>query len=284
MRHRCSTAKLLSSRIISRFTNIDILDTVASRQIKEFSKDKELDLIISTVPTDCKNIPQIIVNPLLLEEDVAKIYKFLSTNPPKSFKFNETPPTIEGLMGIIERNCVIRNRTDLVEDIARYINLTSIAEAKGVAQPVLKDLLTEKTIKLNVNASNWEEAIRIGGELLVKNGFVEQRYVEAMVKNVKEMGPYIVIAPGIAMPHARPEDGVKRVCMSLVTLKEPVVFKNDKKVRIMLSLGATDQYSHLQTLSDLMKLFSDSSYVDRILKASNTEEVIKVIELATKEI
>lgn len=149
---------------------------------------------------------------------------------------------------------------------------------------MLKDLLTEKTIKLNVNASNWEEAIRIGGELLVKNGFVEQRYVEAMVKNVKEMGPYIVIAPGIAMPHARPEDGVKRVCMSLVTLKEPVVFKNDKKVRIMLSLGATDQYSHLQTLSDLMKLFSDSSYVDRILKASNTEEVIKVIELATKEI
>jgi mannitol operon transcriptional antiterminator len=74
---------------------------------------------------------------------------------------------------------------------------------------VLKDLLTEKTIKLNARAGNWEEAIRIGGELLVKNDFVEERYVEAMVSNVREMGPYIVIAPGVAMPHARPEDGVK---------------------------------------------------------------------------
>ena len=67
------TAKLLSSRIVSKFSNIKILDTIASRQIKEFSKDKEMDLIISTVPTDFINIPKIMVNPLLLEEDVAKI-------------------------------------------------------------------------------------------------------------------------------------------------------------------------------------------------------------------
>jgi len=98
---------------------------------------------------------------------------------------------------------------------------------------VLKDLLTEKTIKLNVRANNWEEAIRIGGELLVENDYVEQSYVDAMVKNVKEMGPYIVIAPGVAMPHARPEDGVKRVCMSLVTLEEPVVFDNKESVRLI---------------------------------------------------
>ena len=66
------TAKLLSSRIANRFPNIKILATLASRQIKEYVDHKELDLIISTVPTDAKNIPQIIVNPLLLDEDVAR--------------------------------------------------------------------------------------------------------------------------------------------------------------------------------------------------------------------
>ena len=81
---------------------------------------------------------------------------------------------------------------------------------KGEINTVLRNLLTEKTIQLNVEAKNWEQAVRMGGQLLIDNGFVESRYVDAMVKAVKEMGPYIVIAPGIAMPHARPEEGVKR--------------------------------------------------------------------------
>lgn len=80
---------------------------------------------------------------------------------------------------------------------------------------MLEELLTEKTIKLNVEAKDWEEAVRKGGAILVENDLAEPRYVDAMVKLVKENGPYIVIAPDIAMPHARPEDGVKQACMSL---------------------------------------------------------------------
>jgi len=279
------TATLLSSKIASKFANIRILGTISRRKVKEFCKSNDIDLIISTVPTDCKGIPEVVVNPLLLEEDVAKIYKFLSANLPKDSNSDRKKLMAESLLRIIQENCVIKNPDRLMEDISKFLNLNYeyFTNSKGVAQPVLKDLLTEKTIKLKAKASNWEEAIRIGGELLVKNDFVEPRYVDAMVRNVREMGPYIVIAPGIAMPHARPEDGVKKVCMSLVTFEEPVVFNNNKEVKIMVSLGATDQYSHLQTLSDLMKLLSDNSYVDRILKASKIEEVIEVIELATEE-
>lgn len=275
------TAKLLSSRITSKFPSINILATVASRQVKDFVKDKEVDIIISTVPVDCKNIPQIIVNPLLLEEDVAKLYKYLSTNTPKNSGISYA--LINDLLKVIQKNCVINNRDQLIKEISELLNHANYAESKGVAQPVLKDLLTEKTIKLNVKASNWEEAIRIGGELLVKNDFVEPRYVEAMIKNVKEMGPYIVIAPGIAMPHARPEDGVKQVCMSLITLEEPVVFDNKESVKLVLAFGATDHHTHLQALSDLMKLFSNSSYLDTILQASETKMVTDVIQLSASE-
>lgn len=52
--------------------------------------------------------------------------------------------------------------------------------------------------------------MRIGGELLEKSGAIEPRYIDAMINTVKEIGPYIVIAPGIAMPHARPEAGAKK--------------------------------------------------------------------------
>jgi len=277
------TAKLLSSRIANRFPNIKILATLASRQIKEYVDHKELDLIISTVPTDAKNIPQIIVNPLLLDEDVAKILKFLSTNRPKNSDHTQTQAITKNLIKIIQKYCHIKNRDQLIREISMLLNQANFEDSKGVAQPVLKDLLTEKTIKLRARAGNWEEAIRIGGELLVKNDFVEERYVDAMVSNVREMGPYIVIAPGVAMPHARPEDGVKEVCMSLVTLEEPVVFDNKESVELILAFGATDHHTHLQALSDLMKLFSSSSYIDAILNASETKEVIDIIQLSAEE-
>jgi len=277
------TAKLLSSRITNRFPNIKILGTLASRQVKEDINYMELDLVISTVPTDIKGIPQIIVNPLLLEEDIAKILKYMSENNPKNSDEDYQHTITQNLLRIIEKHCVIKNRLQLIKEISILLNHVNHVDSKGVAQPVLKDLLTEKTIKLNVRANNWEEAIRIGGELLVENDYVEQSYVDAMVKNVKEMGPYIVIAPGVAMPHARPEDGVKRVCMSLVTLEEPVVFDNKESVRLILAFGATDHHTHLQALSDLMKLFSNSSNIDAILQASEVKDVIDLIHISTDE-
>ena len=99
------TAKLLSSRIAAKFANIKILDTISSRKVNDFCRNEELDLIISTVQADSKGIPLIIVNPLLLEEDVDKIYKFLITTSPKKKNIDAKRSMIENLMRIIEKNC-----------------------------------------------------------------------------------------------------------------------------------------------------------------------------------
>ncbi|WP_213997177.1 PTS sugar transporter subunit IIA, partial [Tepidanaerobacter syntrophicus] len=124
------------------------------------------------------------------------------------------------------------------------------------------------------------EAIRKGGEVLVREGFVEPRYVDAMIKNVKELGPYIVIAPGIAMPHARPEDGVKKVCMSLVTLKEPVEFGNaaNDPVRLVITIGAISHETHLKAISQLMDVLSDEENVNKITLATDVKEVLQILE------
>ena len=52
-------------------------------------------------------------------------------------------------------------------------------------------------------------------------------YVEGIIKAVKELGPYIIISDGLAMPHTRPEDGALDIGCSLITLKEPVLFEGD---------------------------------------------------------
>ena len=99
-------------------------------------------------------------------------------------------------------------------------------------------ILEKQAILLDVTANDWEDAIRICGDLLVKTGKVETTYVDAMIRNIHELGPYILIAPGVAMPHARPEDGVIQEGISVVVLKEEVAFEPGKEFKVLIGLAA----------------------------------------------
>ncbi len=143
----------------------------------------------------------------------------------------------------------------------------------------LSELISEQTIALNVEAKDWKEAVRISGEMLVKSGSVEERYVDAMIAAVESLGPYIVIAPGVALPHARPEDGVIEPCMSLVTLKDPVNFGNEHNdpVKLVVSFGTVDRKAHVQALSKLARIIGDGEKLKKLMGAQETQEVEKVI-------
>lgn len=111
----------------------------------------------------------------------------------------------------------------------------------------LSDLLTPETIQLDRQAANWREAVQLAGSLLLKTGAITPAYVDAMVRVVAELGPYMVVAPGIALAHARPEDGVKRACMSLVRLSSLVEFGSENDpVDLVLAFKAVDKAMHLQ--------------------------------------
>lgn len=149
----------------------------------------------------------------------------------------------------------------------------------------LSKMLVKETIALRLSVGDWQQAVREAGRLLVNAGAVEPRYVEAMIQMVREMGPYIVIAPGIALPHARPEDGVKKACMSLVTLSPPVNFGNkcNDPVKLVIAFGTTDNKTHIDALAKLAKLLGDSTKVEDLKRASSPEELLKLIDSKEEE-
>lgn len=111
----------------------------------------------------------------------------------------------------------------------------------------LRDSLAEnKSIRLQAEAETWQEAVKIGVDLLVAADVVEPRYYQAILDGVEQFGPYFVIAPGLAMPHGRPEEGVKKTGFSLVTLKKPLEFNHDDNdpVDILITMAAVDANTH----------------------------------------
>ncbi|WP_069805947.1 PTS sugar transporter subunit IIA [Thermogemmatispora onikobensis] len=146
----------------------------------------------------------------------------------------------------------------------------------------LKDLLTPATIRLHVAASDPGQVIREAGQLLLASGAIEERYIEAMQQALQTYGPYMVIVPGVALLHARPSDGVKRPCMSLLTLEPPVSFGNEDNdpVKIAIAFGAVDRQKHLEALTMLTQLLANEQALSAIQASTSAEEVMHIIAAA----
>jgi len=141
---------------------------------------------------------------------------------------------------------------------------------------MLTDYLTSEMIELQVEVNNWEEAVRAGGALLVASGKVEERYVDAMVNAVNELGPYMVLAPGLALAHSRPEDGVKEVCMSIINLATPVEFGSQENdpVYVIISFGGVDHESHIGMLQELARFLLDEENQKFLREATSVSEML----------
>ena len=144
----------------------------------------------------------------------------------------------------------------------------------------LIDVLAINSIGLEKPAKNWQEAVSLAGEYMIKDQGIEKRYIKAMIDAVINIGPYMVVAPGIAIAHARPEDGAKKICVSIVRLKDPVEFgsKNNDPVDLIFGLAAIDHDSHIGVLRGLAILLQDTEAVAKIRSARNVNEVYALIQ------
>jgi mannitol/fructose-specific phosphotransferase system IIA component (Ntr-type) len=148
----------------------------------------------------------------------------------------------------------------------------------------LSALITEDTAQARVSVSNWEEATDYVGNLLLRAGKIQAGYISAMKLVLKEIGPYAVIAPGIVLLHARPEDGVLEPCLGLITLSTPVPFghSTNDPVDIILALGATDKQSHIVALQKLGNLLGNNDCLQSIRAAPDGRTLVAIFSEDTK--
>lgn len=143
---------------------------------------------------------------------------------------------------------------------------------------MLKRFLPLSHIQLMDSVEDWRQAVQCSAAPLLAEKSIEPRYVEQIFRVHQEIGPYYVIAPQIAMPHSRPEDGANEQALSLLVLKQGVNFGSDNDpVRLVLMLAAKDSESHLEMLSAVAELFADEDVIRQIIQADNTTEIAEIV-------
>ena len=144
---------------------------------------------------------------------------------------------------------------------------------------MFKDFVEKKHYSVHEGFDDWRDAIRAACKPLLDDGSINAVYPDEIIKKVEELGPYIVIAPNICIPHAQEGVGVNTTTMCFMKTEKPVHFDPkdpEKDARIFVVLASTNNNIHLQNLSMLSDALSDEDIVEKVLQAKTPEDLLKI--------
>ncbi|MDO4605054.1 MAG: PTS sugar transporter subunit IIA [Helcococcus sp.] len=243
--HGIGTSYLIKENLKAILPNLDITLTKYQKYKDKIDKEQQ-DLILSTVQLD-EDIDYLLINPILDLDSMTSILNRIDEIKMKKIKSLE----------------------------ASYKEEIQTKKFKNGAK--LSNLLIQENIKFNVKAENWKEAISISAEPLLKTRCIDKSYIDAMIKNIDNFGPYIIIADGIALPHASSEAGVNRTSMSLIKLDESVYFNDSNQLINFFICLSTKNNEHFNAFTTLINGLRDKEILKKFKSASNSEEMYKVI-------
>lgn len=247
-----------------------------------------IDLVFSPVQVTVRK-PVFIAKPIMnaIEKDFLKkeVYHYFHIQPASS-------PQVDRLVEVIQRHASIKDplalRKSLEDFFAQEEGRKRNKEKEGER---LEALLEREKIQRVKSVSDWKEAVRLAAKPLLDSGDIEPSYVEAMIETVEEVGPYIVLVPHVAVPHAGADKGVNRLGISALLVEEAVDFnikgeeedKEDKQVQLIFVLATVDSQAHLKALQQLAVILDDEEFIDQLIQSANEDDFYRLITEKAKE-
>ena len=275
----------ISSSLILRAELKQIFPTIEfyTMSFNDYQKNigiQQVDMIFSTMSIEVDK-PLFIVKTIMNStEKILLKKKVFETFHLKKEEFI----SVDEILNIIAKHVLIKNEKELKKDLSKYLFANKEVVLGGDS---LKDLVKKELIQQLDKVNDWQTAVRIASKPLLEQGYIEESYVEAIISSVNEIGPYIVLAPKVAVPHASPDAGVHRLGISLLQLKEPVNFgledDEDKNVQLIFVLATVDSTAHLKALQQLALILDDDEVIENLIKAEMPEEILGLIEKVIEE-
>lgn len=139
-------------------------------------------------------------------------------------------------------------------------------------------LVEERIIERN-KVTDFDEALSILSAPLVQEGYIDVAYVDAISKSLKVNGPYFVLAPYIALPHAQTNGFVHNLALSVLRVKKEVSV-GGQPVNLFVMLASEDVDQHLGILSKMVEIMDTLEKQEELLTcdfATLTEKMMSLI-------
>ena len=135
--------------------------------------------------------------------------------------------------------------------------------------------LPDTAVVLGARVDDWRAAVREAGRALTRSGATRSEYADRMIGVIEEFGAYVVIAPGLALAHARPGSDVRREGLAVVTLADAVPFghPHNDPVRVVIGLAVSNAEDHVASVAQLANAFNDTGILGRLAQATTADEV-----------
>lgn len=277
-----SSSLIMKSELQELFPQIDFIETKSVENYYSNGEMQDVDMIFSSIPIQTEK-KLYIIHPIMthIEKNI------LLRKVQKDFIFPKVfLPSINEMIDAILP--YVELKKGMTKDkIYNYVQKKLVREMKRKVddRPMLSELLTKEYICISDEKMDWQSAITKAAQPLLVQEKIKETYIEAMINKVNDYGAFIHIGKGIALPHARPGDGVNAIGMSLLKVTNPVNLLDDPahEIQIFICLAAIDNETHLRALSSLTKILSNKEYLNQLLQAETIEEIYNVIEKGEKE-
>ena len=250
----CETGRGTAQFMLAKLKTLEeVIEIVSVSSVHNTAEIKRsgANMIISTIPIEKQEIPCIVVRSAMLNtDDILDIQKM----------------ALEVMEGIMEPNAGIE--LDVINPEEIHI------------QGAFYEWLSENRIEVDYEAKDWKDAVNHAGELLYKDGAVEERYIQAMIQKIETYGPYVVICPGTALPHADAEEGVIYEAASLIRLKKPVDFHHEMNdpIKYVIGMSVKSAESVNQAIYDLMMIFGNERIRQILDKAVDKASIMEALD------
>ncbi|MBP1948394.1 transcriptional antiterminator/mannitol/fructose-specific phosphotransferase system IIA component (Ntr-type) [Virgibacillus litoralis] len=275
-----TVSKLLRNTLSKLFPEFYFYPTMSMREFNELGPI-DAAVIFSPVPIKTE-IDLFIINPLLTEADKWNLRQRVMK---RIYGVDNDLFNSDKLIEIIGESSTINNKEKLKEDLQKYLlqqsNHQGEVKVGADNNPSLEDLITEETITVINQAEDWKEAIKIASIPLLRNQSITENYVKKMIDSHSYENPYMILGKQVAIPHAEPKNGVNSLGMSLLIVKDGVLFSQELKINLVVVIAAPDANQHVKAIYQLTNLSMDEGLLKNILENPTKKVIIDSLRKIT---
>ncbi|MBF2641539.1 BglG family transcription antiterminator [Listeria seeligeri] len=273
-----AVSKMIAIQIEKMF-EFESIQTIGLRKFKQEMMTK-FDFVISTVDLpDMLDSKVLRIHSYLQKEDLELLQKHLRMKLVKDDK--QIINKFSKILAIIGENTQINNLSKLEFDLLEALISDDGESPKKNIPPFY---FTEETIMLEKSCPTWRQAIKVGTKCLEDLSIIEPSYHEKIIENLKTYGPYMVIAPGVAIAHAGANDGVLMDGLGVTVIEDGILFydRYEEPVHVIFTLALNTKEAH-SIVEQLMKLALNEEKMNKIKLASSKRDIYHYVKSAIFE-